>query len=298
MEIVSQLEALRTHVHAWRAGGARIGFVPTMGNLHAGHLSLIEQARKHADRVICSVFVNPTQFGPSEDFQQDPRTPEQDAKLLVAAGCDLLFLPPTEVMYPLGVERTMRMEVPGLSDVLCGAHRPGHFGGVAAVVCRLFNMVQPDIAVFGRKDFQQLSVIRRMVADLSIPIEIIGAPTGRESDVLAMSSRNQYLSDEQRALAPVLYRTLCAALKALQAGQAPADIEARATRYLQAQGFVVDYVALRDENELEAPPAQAAEVRNWVCLLAARLGKTRLIDNVVMADLPADAPSLETLESS
>ncbi|MBD8526531.1 pantoate--beta-alanine ligase [Pseudomarimonas arenosa] len=296
MEIVEQLEALRAQVQDWRAAGARIGFVPTMGNLHQGHLSLIEQARARADRVVCSIFVNPTQFGPSEDFQRYPRTPEQDAELLRNAGCDLLFLPPVEVMYPLGVERALRIEVPGLSNVLCGAHRPGHFAGVATVVCRLFNMVQADLAVFGRKDYQQLALIERMVADLSIPVEIVGAPTGREADGLAMSSRNQYLDAEQRGRAPVLYRTLCAALKSLQAGQAPAEIEARATRYLQGQGFEVDYVVLRDAHDLESIPAGPAEGRHWICLLAARLGKTRLIDNVAMADLPADARALEALE--
>ena len=295
MDTVRQVDALRAQVTQWRKQGQRVGYVPTMGNLHQGHLSLVEAARGEADRVVCSVFVNPTQFGPNEDFQRYPRTPEQDAEMLQAAGCDLLFLPAVEAMYPLGVESAVHMDLPELSAVLCGAHRPGHFAGVATVVCRLFNMVQPDVAVFGRKDLQQLTLIRHLVRDLSIPLSIVGAATCREADGLAMSSRNQYLGADDRQRAPALYRTLCAALKAIQAGQAPLDVEQMAGRYLSEQGFVVDYVALRDEQRLQAEPLDPSAVHAWVALAAARLGNTRLIDNVAMADLPASAADPETL---
>ena len=295
MDTVHQVDALRAQVRQWRAQGQRVGYVPTMGNLHRGHLSLIEAARQQADRVVCSVFVNPTQFGPNEDFQRYPRTPEQDAEMLQAAGCDLLFSPAVEAMYPLGVTLAVHMDVPELSSVLCGAHRPGHFAGVATVVCRLFNMVQPDVAVFGRKDLQQLTLIRHLVRDLSIPLRIVGAATCREADGLALSSRNQYLSADDRQRAPALYRTLCAALKAVQAGQAVLDVERMAGRYLKEQGFVVDYVALRDEQRLAVAPKDPSAVQSWVALAAARLGNTRLIDNVAMADLPVSAVGPETL---
>jgi pantoate--beta-alanine ligase len=191
IEIATRLDALRARIAGWKREGLRVGFVPTMGNLHAGHYSLVELARREADRVVASVFVNPTQFGPNEDFSRYPRTPEADATGLEAAGCDLLWLPSVETMYPYGVDGTVQVRVPGVSDVLEGAHRPGHFDGVATVVARLFNQVQPDVAAFGRKDYQQLAVIRYMVRDLAFPIALLAGETRREADGLAMSSRNQ-----------------------------------------------------------------------------------------------------------
>jgi len=217
METVTSIAGVRAHVRGWRARGERVAFVPTMGNLHAGHVSLIERAAQHGDRFVASIFVNPMQFGPNEDFAHYPRTPARDAEMLAAAGCDLMFMPDVAEIYPAGAGRATSVEVPELSTILCGEFRPGHFEGVATVVARLFNIVQPDVAVFGEKDFQQLTVIRRMTADLCLPIEIVGAPTVREPDGLAMSSRNQYLTEEERALAPRIFSALSVA-----AARAPA----------------------------------------------------------------------------
>lgn len=275
---IEEAAGLRARIAGWRSQGQRIGFVPTMGNLHAGHLALVAQARGLCDRVVCSIFVNPTQFGPSEDFARYPRTLEADAEALQRAGCDLLFLPSVEVMYPLGIERAVRLEVPGLSDVLCGAHRPGHFAGVATVVARLFNLVQPDVAVFGRKDYQQLQVIRHMVADLGFPIRVEAGETVREPDGLAMSSRNQYLDARQRPQAARLAVVLAGMAERTRAGEAAASVEAWAHSALQSAGFAVDYVALRSPDRLEAPCPEGAGPR--VALVAARLGATRLIDNL------------------
>lgn len=221
MNIVEQLNDLRNQVRAWRTAGERVGFVPTMGNLHEGHITLVREALQRVPRVVVSIFVNPLQFGPTEDLAAYPRTPEQDQARLAEAGCHLLFAPSVATMYPNGQAVQTRVEVPGLSDILCGASRPGHFIGVATVVCKLFNMVQPDLALFGEKDFQQLLVIRRMVADLAMPVEVSGVPIVREPDGLAMSSRNGYLSVGERAQAPSLYRTLTAAAQQLVAGQPP-----------------------------------------------------------------------------
>ncbi|MFY8134139.1 MAG: pantoate--beta-alanine ligase [Aquimonas sp.] len=281
LERVESVEALRARVTDWRRAGLRVGFVPTMGNLHRGHLALIAQAREQADRVVCSIFVNPTQFGPNEDYARYPRTLEADATALDAAGCDLLFLPSVEAMYPLGVERTVRVEVPELSDVLCGAFRPGHFAGVATVVARLLNQVQADVAVFGRKDFQQLAVIRHLAADLAFPTRIEAGETVREADGLAMSSRNQYLQPDERRRAAVLYATLCEARERLRAGEAVAAIEAWGTDALAGEGFKVDYLALRRPAQLAAPAVWGKG--DWVALVAARLGSTRLIDNLEFA---------------
>ncbi len=276
IEVVTELPALRGTVAAWRRAGERVALVPTMGNLHAGHYSLVELARKHADRVVASVFVNPTQFGPNEDFSRYPRTPEADAAGLEAAGCDVLWLPSVETMYPYGVDATVRVSVPGVTATLEGAHRPGHFDGVATVVARLFNQVSPDVAVFGRKDYQQLAVIRYMARDLAFPIEIVAAETKREADGLAMSSRNQYLSPDERAVATRISRTLFQMRDAARAGQPRERIEADADAGLEAAGFVVDYSVIR------APgldlPATGSGPR--VALIAARLGRTRLIDNL------------------
>lgn len=274
-------DELRASVGTWRKGGERIAFVPTMGNLHAGHLKLMAEARRRADRLVVSIFVNPMQFGEGEDFDAYPRTLEEDRSKLIAAGVDLLFTPPVSVIYPSGSQRQTRVEVPGLSDILCGASRPKHFVGVATIVCKLFNMVQPDLAVFGEKDYQQLMVIRRMVADLAIPVEIVGSSTVREDDGLAMSSRNGYLTAEQRSRAPLLYRTLQGTAEAIRAGQRDyVSLEAAAVKSLGEAGFRPDYYAIRRAEDLE-PPGEPEE--SLVILAAAHLGTTRLIDNLIAA---------------
>lgn len=268
---------MREQISAWRREGLRIGFVPTMGNLHNGHFSLITLARRNADRVVASIFVNPTQFGPREDFSSYPRTLAQDQMGLLAHGCDLLFAPTVAQMYPFGTSASARIEVPVVSEPLEGALRPGHFAGVATVVTKLFNLVQPDVAVFGRKDYQQLLVIERMVEDMGLPIRIVGAPIQREADGLAMSSRNQYLSAEQRARAATIYSTLLGMRDRLLAGDDVAAIEAQAGARLDAAGFVPDYAVLREPKTLlEAKTSH----QGLVALIAARLGKTRLIDNL------------------
>lgn len=277
IEIIDQLEALRARVGEWKRAGLRIGLVPTMGNLHAGHHSLVKLARESADRVVASVFVNPTQFGPNEDFARYPRTPEADTAGLEASGCDAVWLPGVETMYPYGAEQAVRMHVPGVTDTLEGAHRPGHFDGVATVVARLFNQVQPDAAVFGRKDYQQLAVIRYLVRDLAFPLELIAAETKREADGLAMSSRNQYLSAQERLIAAQIHRTLLAMRDGIGSGRSRADVERDAVSQLRDAGFAVDYAAVRTP-ELGEP--EAASGGPLVALIAAKLGKTRLIDNL------------------
>ncbi len=281
IETITELAALRERVRGWRREGLRVGFVPTMGNLHAGHYSLVELARRHADRVVSSVFVNPTQFGPNEDFTRYPRTPDADTSGLQAAGCDALWLPDVESMYPFGVELAAKVQVPGVSAVLEGAFRPGHFDGVCTVVSRLFNQVLPDVAVFGTKDYQQLAVIRQLVADLQFPIEIVGGPIVREANGLAMSSRNQYLSDAERATAAVIHRTLLAMREQTRDGVPREQVEAAADAALRAAGFVPDYAVIRrpDLSEADSGPA-GGEGGAWVALIAARLGRTRLIDNI------------------
>ena len=281
METVTTIAAVREHVRRWRSEGRRIAFVPTMGNLHAGHVSLIEAARRHGDRFVASIFVNPMQFGPNEDFAHYPRTPAQDARMLAEAGCDLMFMPDVLEIYPNGSERATRVEVPGLSSILDGEFRPGHFEGVATVVTKLFEIVQPDVAVFGEKDFQQLTIIRRMVADLCMPISIIAAPTVREPDGLAMSSRNQYLTDEERRKAPIIHQTLLAAVTRMRAGDRDfAGIERAGVEALEQAGFRPDYFAVRCADDLGSPDA---DTRQLVVLIAARLGRARLIDNLQVA---------------
>jgi pantoate--beta-alanine ligase len=277
IEIATALQDLRARVARWKREGLRVGFVPTMGNLHAGHYSLVQLARRSADRVVASVFVNPTQFGPSEDFSRYPRTPEADAAGLQAAGCDVLWLPSVETMYPYGAENTVRVQVPGVTDTLEGAHRPGHFDGVATVVARLFNQVQPDVAVFGRKDYQQLAVIRYLVRDLAFPVDLLAGQTLREADGLAMSSRNQYLSADERPRAAEIHRTLQAMREATVQGQGRERVEAAASARLAAAGFEVDYAVVRGA-DLALPGDEARGPR--VALVAARLGRTRLIDNL------------------
>ncbi len=280
IQTITRLEELRATIAGWRREGLRIGFVPTMGNLHAGHYSLVTLARRHADRVVSSVFVNPTQFGPNEDFTRYPRTPDADTSGLQAAGCDALWLPDVESMYPFGVELAAKVQVPGVSAVLEGAFRPGHFDGVCTVVSRLFNQVLPDVAVFGNKDYQQLAVIRQMVADLQFPIDIVGGEIVREANGLAMSSRNQYLSDGERATAAVIHRTLLAMREDILAGTPRAQVEAEADAALRDAGFVPDYAAVRRPDFSEPADGEGGA---RVALIAARLGRTRLIDNLEFA---------------
>jgi pantoate--beta-alanine ligase len=277
VDIVVDAAELRSRLRAWRRDGARIGFVPTMGNLHAGHYSLVSMARARADRVVASVFVNPTQFGPREDFASYPRTPEQDREGLRAHGCDLLFMPQVEDVYPYGTQAGARVDVPVVSDPLEGVFRPGHFIGVATVVAKLFNFAQPDLAVFGQKDYQQLLVIRRLVRDLAWPIDIVAAPTFREVNGLAMSSRNQYLTPDERARAGVIYQTLNRMAEGVRAGVAFGAIETAARAALEAEGLVVDYAVVRRAEDLQPPPS--GERQGLIALIAARMGRARLIDN-------------------
>ncbi len=278
MRRLSSIAEVRAAVHAWRHSGERVVFVPTMGNLHAGHMSLIQAARAHGERFVASIFVNPMQFGPNEDFAHYPRTPEHDEHLLREAGCDLMFMPDVAEIYPHGAEGATRVEVPGLSDILCGEFRPGHFQGVTTVVCKLLHIVEPDAAVFGEKDFQQLTVIRRMVSELCMPVHIIAAPTVRDADGLALSSRNQYLSEAERVRAAALHRALMAAADRLAGGERDyAAVERDGLRALEGQGFRPDYFAVRRADDLGLPTADSAHL---VVLTAAHLGKARLIDNV------------------
>jgi pantoate--beta-alanine ligase len=272
------IAAVRERVRGWQREGLKVAFVPTMGNLHAGHVSLIEAARRHGERFIASIFVNPMQFGPNEDFAHYPRTPRDDERMLAEAGCSLMFMPEVGEIYPHGAERATRVEVPGLSRILCGEFRPGHFEGVSSVVAKLFHIVEPDVAVFGAKDFQQLTVIRRMVDDLCMPVQIVAAPTVRDADGLAMSSRNQYLTPAERALAPQIFATLQAAAHRLRAGDAEfASIERAGFVALESAGLRPEYFAVRQASDLSSP---APDARELVVLAAVRLSKARLIDNV------------------
>ncbi len=278
MQTVRTRTAVRSAVAGWRQSHERIAFVPTMGNLHDGHLRLVERAFRFAERVVVSIFVNPMQFGEGEDYASYPRTPEEDSTRLAEAGVDLLFAPTVEEMYPDGYRSATRVEVTGLSDILCGAVRPGHFAGVATVVTKLFNLVQPDVAVFGEKDYQQLTVIRRMVADLCIPVDVLGVPTVREADGLAMSSRNSYLTPKERGRAPALYRALCEAGERVQRGETDLGVvETEGLERLRMAGFTPDYFTVRRAQDLM--PAGAGD-REIVILAAGRLGRTRLIDNL------------------
>lgn len=276
IQTFTDLDALRERITRWKREGQRIVLVPTMGNLHSGHHSLVTLARQHGDKVVASIFVNPTQFGPNEDFDRYPRTPQEDVVGLEKAGCDIVWLPSVKTMYPLGLQKTTLIHVPGVSETLEGEHRPNHFDGVCTVVARLFLQVQPDVAVFGKKDYQQLAVIRQMVTELSFPIQIIGANTIRDEDGLAKSSRNQYLGIEQRIVSRTIYRTLVSMREGYKANQTRERIEADATATLQAAGFQVEYAVLRTP-ELVEPNIDSG---NRVGLIAAVLGTTRLIDNL------------------
>lgn len=278
MNTVKTVLELRAAVARARGEGKRIAFVPTMGNLHEGHVALVAKAGQRADFVVASIFVNPLQFGPNEDLAKYPRTLVADQEKLVAAGCQLLFHPDVEEMYPHGQEGQTRVSVPGVSEGLCGGSRPGHFEGVATVVTKLFNMVQPDLAVFGEKDFQQLAVIRTLVRDLNMPIQIIGEPTVRAEDGLALSSRNGYLSPEQRAAAPALYRTLQQMASAIREGNRDlAQLVEQGQASLASAGLRPDYLEIREATSLR--PAQTDDTQ-WVILGAAFMGSTRLIDNL------------------
>lgn len=278
-------------VRAWRAmryrAGKSVAFVPTMGNLHRGHAALIDRAREIADFVLVSIFVNPAQFAPGEDYGNYPRTLDRDRELVDEHGGDALFIPAAEEMFPHGSERAAAVEVPALSQSLCGAFRPGHFRGVASVVARFFNLVQPDFALFGEKDYQQLLVIRRMVEELCFAVDVVAVPTVREADGLALSSRNGYLTAEERSRAPLLFRGLKEAAAALAEGRTPAAVEAEGERKLRNAGFRPDYFAVRRALDL-GPPVAAHELR---VLAAAWLGEARLIDNIAVTPsaFPADA---------
>ena len=278
MNTVKSVRELRAAVARARSEGKRIAFVPTMGNLHSGHVALVTKATQRADFVVASIFVNPLQFGAGEDLDSYPRTLAADQERLLEAGCHLLFAPTVDEMYPDGTTVQTRVSVPQLSEGLCGASRPGHFEGVATVVSKLFNMVQPDLAVFGEKDYQQLAVIRAMVRDLNMPIQIIGEPTVRADDGLALSSRNGYLSDEQRAIAPVLYRSLSQMAAAIKSGDRDfARLRAEQVEQIEAAGLRLDYLEVRQGVNLRSA---TAEDRDLVILVAAYLGATRLIDNL------------------
>ncbi|WP_460160049.1 pantoate--beta-alanine ligase [Pseudomonas sp. S3_F07] len=278
MNTVKTVRELRAAVARARGEGKRIAFVPTMGNLHSGHVALVTKAAQRADFVVASIFVNPLQFGAGEDLDKYPRTLAADQEKLLQAGCHLLFAPSVEEMYPDGMAGQTRVSVPQLSEGLCGASRPGHFEGVATVVSKLFNMVQPDLAVFGQKDYQQLAVIRALVHDLNMPIQIIGEPTVRAEDGLALSSRNGFLSPDQRAVAPVVYRVLSQIAEAIKQGRR--DFQAligEQLKQLEAAGLRPDYLEIRHAKTLR--PA-LNEDRDLVILVAAFLGTTRLIDNL------------------
>ncbi|MER3547430.1 MAG: pantoate--beta-alanine ligase [Rhodanobacteraceae bacterium] len=279
MRTVNDAPSLRAVVRAWKNEGKTVGFVPTLGNLHAGHYSLLDVARNRADRVVVSVFVNPTQFAAGEDFEKYPRTLNQDSAGLAEHQCDLLFAPEVETIYPCGACNSIVIHVPQITETLEGAHRPGHFDGVATVVAKLFALVAPDLAVFGQKDWQQLLVVKRLVRELAFPLEIIAAPTVREQDGLAMSSRNQYLSENERALAPQIYSTLQWMRGAVLAGHPRDVVENAASHRLERTGFAPDYAAVRRAEDLSIPVD--GEREGLIALIAAKLGTTRLIDNLV-----------------
>lgn len=280
MQTLNQGAALRTIVARWRAHGASIALVPTLGNLHVGHLALVEQAVRMADHTVVTIFVNPTQFVAGEDYEHYPRTLTQDSLLLSENRVDVLFTPTVKEIYPAGLDKPTRVEVPMLDTILCGAFRPGHFTGVATVITKLLNLVQPTVAIFGEKDYQQLLVIKRLVKDLCIPVEIRSVPTVRAPDGLAMSSRNSYLSTEERQRAPLLYQTLKVAAEAILRGDtAFAAIEDRSMETLKAAGFKPDYFAVRRAEDLGLPEETPTDRR---ILAAAWLGQARLIDNIAV----------------
>ncbi|WP_432471088.1 pantoate--beta-alanine ligase [Amphritea sp. HPY] len=280
MQTIHSIAELRAALNAERKAGKRIGFVPTMGNLHTGHIQLIHQSNATADITVASIFVNPLQFGENEDLDAYPRTMASDQDKLAAADCDYLFAPNIEEMYPNGQVIQTQVEVPGISDIHCGTTRPGHFRGVATVVCKLFGMVQPDVAIFGEKDFQQLMVIRRMTEDLFLPVEVQGSPIARAENGLALSSRNGYLSAEELAIAPTLNSTIRETVKQITAGRRDyAQLQEEAQDALEAAGFQRDYYSICRRHDLQPPTSTDSEL---VLLAAAYLGKARLIDNMII----------------
>ncbi|EUC68012.1 pantoate--beta-alanine ligase [Alcanivorax sp. 97CO-5] len=280
MQTAHSVAQVREHVRGWHRKGQSVGFVPTMGNLHDGHISLVREARTRCDVVVVSIFVNPTQFGPNEDFDRYPRTLDADAAALVEAGADLLFAPSVEEMYPLGQNQTW-VDVDQLGDHLCGASREGHFRGVTTVVSKLLNIVQPDVAIFGEKDFQQLAILRRMCEELLFPVKIVGAATSRETDGLARSSRNGFLSESERTLAPQLYALLQQVKTEIIGGERNyRALESRTSQSLNSTGFSVDYITIANARTLA--PAGPDDT-DLIVAVAAKLGSTRLIDNISLA---------------
>ncbi|MBS7843204.1 pantoate--beta-alanine ligase [Pseudomonas fluorescens] len=289
MVVVETVLALRAFLKRMRSENKKVALVATMGNLHEGHVALIDVAKRNADFVVASIFVNPLQFGPAEDLAKYPRTPEADQARLRDAGCDLVFLPSVSEVYPHGFESQTIVSVPTVSEGLCGAARPGHFDGMATVVNKLFNIVQPDVAVFGEKDYQQLTVIRSMVRSLNIPIEILGAPTIRAADGLALSSRNGYLSDQERAAAPILYQCINEMVLSLQNGQLHVErLLADNRKRLISAGFQLEYLEIRTARDLAVTSYIHGQL---IILVAAHLGKTRLIDNVMVSIYNSTAPT-------
>jgi pantoate--beta-alanine ligase len=278
MDTVISLHDLRQQVLSWRKQGLTVGFVPTMGNLHAGHLSLVTEAKKRADKVVVSIFVNPLQFNDKVDLSAYPRTLEADTQQLASTSCDIVFTPTVDTVYPNGMAAQSKVIVPKVGDRLCGRHRPGHFDGVATVVSKLLNMVTPDYAIFGEKDYQQLLLIKKLIQDLNMPVEIIGSETHREQSGLAMSSRNQYLSDAERAVAAEIYQTLQSIKQQLKQGEQNfSQLCQQAEQKLKEKGFVPDYVEICRETDLMPANHQDKALR---VLIAAQLGSARLIDNI------------------
>lgn len=283
MNILNSIDTLRAQIRIWRKNGETIAFVPTMGNLHQGHLRLVDVAKTKADRVIVSIFVNPMQFGKNEDLHSYPRTLEADCDGLTEHGADAVFTPTPEMMYPRGLDVQTYVEVPILGDLHCGASRAGHFRGVSTIVCKLFNIVQPDVACFGLKDYQQLAIIRQMVIDLSMPIDIVGVQTERAEDDLALSSRNGYLTAEQRAQAPALFKMLKQLRTQILAGNHNyRQLEQQGKQQLIDAGFIPDYIDISAQSDLTLATSNQ---QKKVILAAAWLGNTRIIDNIVIDDI-------------
>jgi len=282
MKTVNEIGALRQQISEWRLQGLKIAFVPTMGNLHQGHISLVDEAHKHADKIVASIFVNPMQFGANEDIDKYPRTLEADQQKLDAAGTDLLFTPTPQIIYPKGLDKQSFVEVPNVSEGYCGESRPGHFRGVATVVCKLFNLVQPDVACFGLKDYQQVQVIQTMVEDLSMPIDIVPVPTVREESGLALSSRNGYLSDEEKKVAPALYQNIQWLAESIQTSTDFIGLARQAAKFIDNAGMKTDYIHICHARTLQ--PASEDD-KELVILAAAHCGAARLIDNLQVTRL-------------
>ena len=277
MQTIETISTLRSEINLWRQQGLKIAFVPTMGNLHQGHIALVEKAKQMADKVVVSIFVNPMQFGVNEDIDNYPRTMAADQEKLAIGGCDILFIPPPAIIYPKGLDKQSYIEVPNVSDGYCGESRPGHFRGVATVVCKLFNIVQPDIACFGLKDYQQVQVIQTMVEDLSMPIEILPVETVREDSGLALSSRNNYLTAEEKKIAPALSQNIQWLAKAIQRDNDFIGLAKKAASYIDNTGMKTDYIHICHARTLQ--PASEDD-KELVILAAAHCGKARLIDNL------------------